>query len=94
MKKQIILVLMMFYVGILYSASIQIISPKSGDKLVIDNNLDIKWHAMGLTKGIKITLWRNNSLIGIIVPNINTMPNTFRWKVGSFIGGTVAIGNG
>jgi len=82
MKKQIILVLMMFYIGILYSASITVTNP-GGAAIVKGNTVVITWNAVGTTKGFKITLWKDSALVNVIEANFaaGNGNRTYQWLV-------------
>jgi hypothetical protein len=73
---------------------ITIVSPNGGEDLTIGSSMDIIWDSSGLTNPLKITLWRDNQLLGAIGNNIDPSNSSFSWTVGQYGGGMAAAGTG
>ena len=93
-KKRTPLVFMILMAIPMLSATIQVQSPKNGDSLVLNSQSDIKWTAAGLTNSVKITLWKNNVMVGVIATGLAANPGVFKWKVGTLAGGSAKTGTG
>lgn len=88
MKKVFLLVfLLVVLFGSVFSGTIKVNSPNGGEKWKLGSVQKIQWTSSGLTNKVKLTLWKNNSLVGLIIKD---MPQTggYSWKVGSFKGGS------
>lgn len=74
--------------------SLDVISPNGGESLGHGRTYNITWDAVSLSNPLKITLWRNGSLVGVIAYNVDSSPGFYSWTVGNFGGGTAAVGAG
>ncbi len=73
---------------------IRITSPNGGEKWLLGSTKDIAWNAIGITGNLKITLWKNEVLVGTIADNISPTTCSYTWAVGQYIGGTAQAGTG
>lgn len=72
--------------------SLGVTSPNGGEVLGYGRAHDITWEAVSLSNPVKITLWRNGSLVGRIADKVMSSP--YSWVVGSHSGGSVSPGGG
>lgn len=97
MKKVLLSLLVMVILSVMvYSGTITVLHPNGGETLKKGEQISITWNANGITNPFKITLWRNNSLVGVInqrIPVGNGRLN-YEWKVGDYVGGKASIGGG
>jgi len=73
--------------------SITIISPTLNENLIRGNIYNIRWNATNLSSDIRIALWQNGSLIGIIASKLNPDSGNYSWTVGNHSGGIAPIGS-
>jgi hypothetical protein len=73
---------------------LKILSPNGGENLGLGQPYNITWEGHGLSSKIKITLWQNGSLIGVIASNYSPTAGSYPWTVGSHIGGVVSTAAG
>lgn len=76
------------------SGSLTLTSPNGGESLLPGSSHDISWTAPGVNGNLKITLWKDGSLVGIIGNNIAPGSGSFPWTVGAYDGGTAPEGTG
>lgn len=74
--------------------SLTVTSPNGGESPVRGSTLNITWNAPYVQGDLKITLWKDGSLIGVIANNIPAAPGSFPWTVGTYGGGIVPPGTG
>jgi len=75
------------------SPGITVTAPNGGQTWKIGDAEQITWISGGLTNLIKITLWKDNVLVGTIA-NVAPAGGSYSWTVGNYIGGTAAPGAG
>lgn len=73
---------------------LKLISPAGGETLKIASNTTITWKANGFTGNVKIILFKDRILQGIIAKNIPGSSMSYSWTVGNYIGGTATAGTG
>ncbi len=69
-------------------------SPNGGENLVYGSTHNITWNAPNVQENLKITLWKDNTLIGAVTKNVTPGSGSFPWTVGTYNGGTVPPGTG
>ena len=75
-------------------ASLSVLSPNGGESLPMGSTFNITWETSGVTNPVKITLWRNGSLLGKIADGVDFSSGTYGWTVGDYIGGTAPPASG
>jgi len=75
------------------SPGITVTAPNGGQTWTIGNVKQITWRSGGLTNQIKISLWKDNVLVGTIA-TVAPAGSPYAWTVGSYTGGTAAAGSG
>ncbi|MEN8153486.1 MAG: CARDB domain-containing protein [Acidobacteriota bacterium] len=89
MKKLNLLILSLLVIGsFAFAQSINVTSPNGGEEWEKGTSHDITWTATGLTNDVKITLWKNGVLLGLIAKDIDPSSGSYPWTVGTYIGGT------
>lgn len=81
------------YIEILSAGIITVNSPNGGENLELNSFSIIRWNTIGLTNNVKITLWKNNQLLGLIVKINHPSQSQYNWQVGSYQGGVAVPGN-
>ncbi|MCU0287817.1 MAG: C25 family cysteine peptidase, partial [Acidobacteria bacterium] len=76
------------------SSSLNIISPNGGENLTTGTIQQITWSATDVKNVLKITLWKDDSLIGVIAAKVDGTRNSFRWTVANYAGGVAPVGAG
>ncbi|MDY0298181.1 MAG: hypothetical protein RB296_12780 [Acidobacteriota bacterium] len=91
-KAKILITGLLLATGLSFCQSIKVIQPNSGEKLTLRSDYMIRWSAAGTTHPFKITLWKNNLLVGIVASEAPAGNGTmsFNWKVGNLEGGAGA----
>ncbi len=74
--------------------SLEVLSPNGGETPGQGRVHAITWNAVSLSNPLKITLWRNGSLVGAIAKNVDFSTGPYSWTVGDYIGGTAPPGPG
>ncbi len=74
--------------------TITLSSPNGGENWWIGETQNITWTGSGISGSLKITLWKDGVLVGIIVSGLEPSINSHSWNVGDYIGGTAAPGTG
>lgn len=87
-----ILFMILIY-GIGFTGSIVINRPNGGERWEIGKNEAITWNSIGLVNLVKITLWKDDVLVGLIANN-QPANGSYDWSVGTYVGGTAPIGTG
>jgi len=80
-----------------HAQSITVLAPNGGETLVKGKIFDIAWTAQGTTNPFKITLWRNDAMVGVIRAAADAGNGTMSicWSVGHLeSGGPVGFGAG
>jgi hypothetical protein len=75
------------------NASISVTSPNGGEDWTRGTTEYITWDAEEIGN-IKITLWKDGALLGIIVNHLDPSPGSYAWTVGQHSGGTAAAETG
>jgi len=68
--------------------------PNGGENWTMQTTQNISWNVNGSVVPLKISLWQNGNLVGIIADNIASVPSFYTWTVGRYIGGISGPGNG
>ncbi len=68
--------------------------PQGGEELLNGKSEQIKWEANGLSGNIRLELYRNDALVGLIAENLPMGTGTYNWLVGECQDETVHPGNG
>ncbi|HLP57239.1 MAG TPA: C25 family cysteine peptidase [Candidatus Deferrimicrobium sp.] len=76
------------------SSSLTITTPNGGENLTAGTIQQITWSAANVKNVLKITLWKDNSLIGVIAAKVDATRNSYRWTVGNYAGGIAPAGAG
>jgi len=85
MKKIILFILFGFVsVGMIYSAFIKVESPNGGEKWRLKQVRYISWQSKGVSRNLKITLWKDERLLGVIANNVSPDTDIHRWPVGQY----------
>jgi len=71
--------------------TITITAANGGENWEIGSAQNITWTSAGVTD-IKITLWKNDVIVGTIVASTSAASGTYSWTVGTYIGGTAVLG--
>ncbi|MEN8153488.1 MAG: hypothetical protein ABFR75_05645 [Acidobacteriota bacterium] len=91
MKRLSLLIFVLLLIGsFAFSQSITVTSPNGGEDWTQGSSKNITWTATGLTNDVKITLWKNGVLLGLIAKDIDPTSGSYPWTVGPYIGGTAA----
>ncbi len=77
-----------------FTGSITVTAPNGGECWKIGSTQNITWSSSGVSGNLKITLFKDGSLIGVIADNVNYALGTYAWTVGSYAGGTAVPGTG
>ncbi|MEN8153487.1 MAG: Ser-Thr-rich GPI-anchored membrane family protein [Acidobacteriota bacterium] len=89
MKRLSLLIFVLLLIGsFAFSQSITVTSPNGGEDWTQGSSKNITWTATGLTNDVKITLWKNGVLLGLIAKDIDPSSGSYPWTVGTYIGGT------
>lgn len=77
-------------------ASITVTSPNGGENWDPGTVENITWDDPGISVLLKITLWKDGVLVGLIADDVEPAPGggTYPWTVGEYIGGTAVPGPG
>jgi len=73
---------------------ITVTSPNGGENWELGSTHNVTWNAQGLSNNLKITLWQDDSNLGIIGYDIDPAAGSYPWTVGQHNGGTASIGTG
>jgi hypothetical protein len=76
------------------SPYINLTSPNGGESWMRNSKQYIRWNAMPGMGNFRISLWQNNSQIGIIADNVNSSVGSYAWSVGAYNGGVAPLGSG
>lgn len=76
------------------SGYLEVTSPNGGESWPICSTRDITWDCVKVTGVLKITLWKDGGLLGVIAKNVGPSPGYYSWEVGKHSGGTAAPGGG
>ncbi|MCK4761027.1 MAG: hypothetical protein KAW12_02435 [Candidatus Aminicenantes bacterium] len=76
------------------AAFLALTAPNGGESWPLGAARNITWTAYGLSGNIKITLWQNGVLIGVIANNVNPASGVYPWTVGGYSGGFAPAGGG
>jgi|GEM_PF-2225285 len=77
------------------NTAITVLSPNGGETYTSGSPQSITWNSRGLSKTIKITLWKNNTKVGVIASDVDPAPGVYNWNAGVlFNGATVSGGTG
>ncbi len=94
MKKIILFILFGFVsVGMIYSAFIKIESPNGGEKWRLKQVRYISWQSEGVSRNLKITLWKDERLLGVIANDVSPDSDIHQWTVGQY-GNKLALPEG
>jgi hypothetical protein len=98
MKKIILFASLLFFISALgFPATVKVKSPNAPNtKWRSGHTENIEWEATGLSSSdkLKITLWNEDVLVGVIKSDVSPTPAFYSWNVGDYVGGTAAIGSG
>jgi len=76
------------------TGSITVTSPNGGEPFQVGSIHNITWSAQNVVGTLKITLWKDGAVVGVIVSGIAPSSSSYSWTVGSSSAGTSAAGNG
>lgn len=76
------------------NASVTVTSPNGGESLPRGATHNITWDAQNVFGTLKITLWKDGIVVGVIADNVSPAPSSYSWTVGSSSVGTADAGNG
>jgi hypothetical protein len=94
MKKIFILmVFLAFASSLMFGASLTVVQPNGGEKLLIGATYQIQWKAVDINEKIKLFLYKGTAKLGLIAQGLNVAPAAYAWKVGEYDGGTAAPGS-
>jgi hypothetical protein len=74
-------------------ASLTLLQPNGGEKLLIGFTYQIQWKADNVTENIKLVLFNGNTWLGPIVENLKATPSQFSWIAGKYSGGMAPAGD-
>lgn len=74
--------------------NINVISPIGGENWPIGSTQNITWNAEGISNNVKLVLWKDGNLLGVIKTDIPPTTTSSNWTVGEYSGGTAAAGSG
>lgn len=74
--------------------TITVTCPNGDETLLTGTILPITWNAANVTGALKITLWKDGALVGIIALGIDSSQRQFSWTVGAYEGGVASPGGG
>lgn len=77
-----------------YSASIRVTSPQGGEEWRLKQVRYISWESEGVTADLRITLWRDGILAGVIANEVSPESVIQRWPVGQSKRGWASPGKG
>jgi hypothetical protein len=69
-------------------------SPNGGELLNKGRFYSITWDSENIISPLKITLWKDDVLMGLIAGNVDASTKNFLWLVGKYIGGAAPVGQG
>ena len=94
MKKFIVLLITMLTISTMgfTQRHITLISPNGGEDWVRGSVHNIRWNSKGLKNPVKVTLWKNNTLVGLIAKD-QPANCIFSWTVGNYHGGIAEYGS-
>jgi hypothetical protein len=78
--------------GLAFGASLTIIHPNGGEKLLIGATYQIQWQAVDINENVKLFLYKGTVKLGLIAQGLSVTPSAYAWKVGEYDGGTAAPG--
>lgn len=74
--------------------TITVACPNDDESLLTGTILPITWNAANVTGALKITLWKDGALVGIIAHGIDSFKRQYAWTVGVYEGGVAPPGGG
>jgi hypothetical protein len=83
--------------GISLGQTLTMVSPNDGGSFNIGDSMEIIWNAEDTANPFKITLWQNDSLVGLIADNVTAGNGrrTYNWdRIGTLAGRTASAGTG
>jgi hypothetical protein len=76
------------------SPTVTVLSPNGGETWQLGSFHTITWYGIELSANLKITLWKNGKLVGIIADHVAPAQGSYKWLVGKYKGGTAPVGAG
>ncbi|MCK4763220.1 MAG: PD40 domain-containing protein [Candidatus Aminicenantes bacterium] len=76
------------------SGYLEVTSPNGGESWSSCSTRDITWDCVKITGLLKITLWKDGVLLGLIAKNVNPSTGYYSWEVGQHSGGAAVPGSG
>jgi hypothetical protein len=76
-----------------FGASLTVIQPNGGEKLLIGATYQIQWKAVDINENVKLLLYKGTTKLGLIAQGLSVTPSAYPWKVGEYDGGTAAPGS-
>jgi uncharacterized repeat protein (TIGR03803 family) len=74
--------------------NITVTSPNGGEIWPLGSTRAITWSSSGVTTDMKLVLFKDGVKVGNIVTNIPVNSGSYKWTVGSYIGGFTTAGTG
>ena len=78
----------------LTAPTLAVVTPNGGENLTSGSDYNITWSLSNGKDLLKLTLWQNDSLVGIIADDVDPSRTSFTWKVGQLVSGTITPGSG
>jgi hypothetical protein len=76
------------------TAALTVTSPNGGETWDAGKTRQITWEAEGITKPLKISLWKDGVKVGNMAVINDLNARSYAWTVGDYFGGTAAPGTG
>lgn len=76
------------------SGTIEVTAPNGGENPQLGKPFNITWNASDVNDTLKITLWKDGVVVGVIASELDPASGSFTWTVGEYDGGTAAPGTG
>lgn len=73
-------------------SGIVITSPNGGETFGSGTSQPITWSGQGISNTLKITLWKDNALAGVIASKVDPASGVYNWTAGLLSNGTVVPG--
>lgn len=74
--------------------SLVVTAPNGGESWQIGSTQSITWNAQAVAGNLKVTLWKDGVLLGVIVNNLDPSSGSYSWTAGQYGAGTAAAGTG